>query len=189
MIDVNWDSTTFISASADSTVRLWDVQTGRERHTYQLDTPSRSCAFGYDGNVIFYTNDDVMGKPCEIHLADIRSRREWNEKNRSFVLFSVCSKRRIGRADQRVSTRTSQGDQRSVGNFRRIHCHWSWEWRTGSMGHQSRFDDVLYCSFLSFRRAWMRFEEKNLTTVKSWIYKRIKIWLFSFRPQKIALLK
>lgn len=74
MIDVNWDTTSFISASADSTVRVWDVQTGREKQIFQLDTPSRCCAFGYDGNVIFYTNDDVMGKPCEIHLADIRSR-------------------------------------------------------------------------------------------------------------------
>jgi len=74
MIDVNWSTTSFISASADSTVRLWDVETGREKHLYQLDTPSRACAFGFDGNVVFYTNDDVMGKPCEIHLADIRSR-------------------------------------------------------------------------------------------------------------------
>ncbi len=73
-IDVNWDSTSFISASADSTVRLWDVQTGRERNAYQLDTPCRCCAFSYDGNTILYTNDDVMGKPCEMFLTDIRMR-------------------------------------------------------------------------------------------------------------------
>lgn len=83
MIDVNWSTTSFISASADSTVRLWDVETGREKHLYQLDTPSRACAFGFDGNVVFYTNDDVMGKPCEIHLADIRSRRKSNENKRT----------------------------------------------------------------------------------------------------------
>ncbi len=64
-----------VSASADSTVRLWDVQTGRERHIYQLDTPCRCCAFSYDGNIILYTNDDVMGKPCEMYLSDIRMRR------------------------------------------------------------------------------------------------------------------
>jgi translation initiation factor 3 subunit I len=74
-IDVNWDSTAFVSASADSTVRVWDVQTGRERNNYLLDTPCRCCAFSYDGNMILYTNDDVMGKPCELFLTDIRMRR------------------------------------------------------------------------------------------------------------------
>jgi len=73
-IDINWDTTAFVTASADSTVRLWDVQTGRERHIYQLDTPCRVCAFSYEGHMILYTNDDVMGKPCEMHLADIRLR-------------------------------------------------------------------------------------------------------------------
>lgn len=74
-IDVNWDTTAFVSSSADSTVRLWDVQTGHERNVYQLDTPCRCCAFSYDGNRILYTNDDVMGKPCEMYLVDIRARR------------------------------------------------------------------------------------------------------------------
>ncbi|UJR21432.1 hypothetical protein I4U23_024518 [Adineta vaga] len=73
-IDVNWDTTAFVSASADSTVRLWDVQTGRERNTYQVDAPCRCCAFSYDGNRVLYTNDDVMGKSGEIYLADIRAR-------------------------------------------------------------------------------------------------------------------
>jgi len=76
-IDVNWDSTALVSASADSTVRLWDVQTGRERNLYQLETPCRVCAFSYDGNMILYTNDDVMGKPCEMYLTDIRLRRKF----------------------------------------------------------------------------------------------------------------
>ena len=74
-IDVNWDTTAFVSASADSTVRVWDVQTGRERNIYSLEAPCRCCAFSYDGNLILYTNDDVMGKPCEMYLTDIRLRR------------------------------------------------------------------------------------------------------------------
>ncbi|CAF3063866.1 unnamed protein product [Rotaria socialis] len=73
-IDVNWDTTAFVSASADSTVRVWDVQTGRERNSYTLEAPARCCAFSYDGNSILYTNDDVMGKSCEMYLADIRMR-------------------------------------------------------------------------------------------------------------------
>ncbi|CAF1637323.1 unnamed protein product, partial [Adineta ricciae] len=73
-IDVNWDTTAFVSASADSTVRLWDVQTGRERNIFKLEAPSRCCAFSYDGNRILYTNDDVMGKPCEMYVVDIRAR-------------------------------------------------------------------------------------------------------------------
>ncbi|CAF0822863.1 unnamed protein product [Rotaria sp. Silwood1] len=73
-IDVNWDTTSFISASADSTVRVWDVQTGREKNLYTLEAPARCCAFSFDGNNILYTNDDVMGKPCELYVTDIRMR-------------------------------------------------------------------------------------------------------------------
>ena len=77
-IDVNWDTTAFVSASADSSVRLWDVQTGRERNIFKLEAPSRCCAFSYDGNRILYTNDDVMGKPCEMCVVDIRARRMYS---------------------------------------------------------------------------------------------------------------
>lgn len=34
--------------------------------------PCRCCGFSYSGNLFFFTNDDVMGRPCEIHINDIR---------------------------------------------------------------------------------------------------------------------
>ena len=90
-IDVNWDSTSFVSASADSSVRVWDVQTGKDKNLYTLETPCRCCAFSYDGNMILYTNDNVMGKDCEIYLADIRTRRMCIERM-NFPFFVKISK-------------------------------------------------------------------------------------------------
>lgn len=71
-IDVSWDTNSFLSASGDGTVRLWDVQTGNEKMTFDEKIPCRCCGFSYSGNLFFFTNDDVMGRPCEIHINDIR---------------------------------------------------------------------------------------------------------------------
>lgn len=73
-IDVNWESTDFLSASADATVRLWDVEKGREKNQYSSEAPCRCCAFSYSGSLFFYTNDNVMGKNAEVTIIDIRSR-------------------------------------------------------------------------------------------------------------------
>lgn len=73
-IDVNWDTSAFVSASADATVRVWDVQNGKERSFYDGEVPCRCCAFSYSGNLMFYTNDDVMGKPCTVTVVDIRQK-------------------------------------------------------------------------------------------------------------------
>jgi len=107
-IDVNWDTTAFVSASADSSVRVWDVQTGREKTIYSLETPCRCCAFSYDGNMILYTNDDLMGKPCEMYLADIRMRRMFI-KEIIFPRFSIVffSGRRSISSYKYITIRTS----------------------------------------------------------------------------------
>jgi len=73
-LDVSWDTVSFVTASADSSVKLWDVQTGYVKQSYNQETPCRSCAFSFDGNLILFTNDDLMGKPCELFIVDIRSR-------------------------------------------------------------------------------------------------------------------
>jgi len=113
MIDVNWDSTAMVSASADSTVRIWDVQTGRERHVYSLEAPCRCCAFSYDGNVILYTNDDVMGKPCEMYLKDIRMRP--NEGSAARINISQQGLRKVtsalwGTLDEFIVTGHDNGE-------------------------------------------------------------------------------
>ncbi|CAF1511041.1 unnamed protein product, partial [Didymodactylos carnosus] len=72
-IDVNWDTTYFVSAAADSTVKLWDVQTGQIKTTYGHETPCRTCAFSYDGHMVLYSTDEAMGRPCELFVVDIRS--------------------------------------------------------------------------------------------------------------------
>ncbi|RZF44227.1 hypothetical protein LSTR_LSTR003867 [Laodelphax striatellus] len=72
-IDVNWQSTTFMSGAADNSLKLWDVSTGVE--IGHLNTPSsvRTAMFSYSANMAAYSTDNTMGKQCEINIIDVRT--------------------------------------------------------------------------------------------------------------------
>ncbi|XP_074641996.1 eukaryotic translation initiation factor 3 subunit I-like [Tubulanus polymorphus] len=69
-LDVNWDTTRFMSGSADNTCRIWDCETGKNLGVLNTKTAVRSCGFSYSGKMLMYTTDKTMGHPCEIHLFD-----------------------------------------------------------------------------------------------------------------------
>ncbi|XP_060083242.1 eukaryotic translation initiation factor 3 subunit I-like [Ylistrum balloti] len=75
-MDVNWDTTYVLTASADNSCKLWDCQTGKMLSTMESKTAVRTCGFSYSGNLIMYTTDKTMGHPCEIHIYDINDMRE-----------------------------------------------------------------------------------------------------------------
>jgi len=60
-------------------VRVWDVETGTALSTLQRDSPVRTCLFSYSGNMIVYTTDQAMNKPCEIFIADVRDPSQLGE--------------------------------------------------------------------------------------------------------------
>ncbi|XP_044587476.1 eukaryotic translation initiation factor 3 subunit I-like isoform X2 [Cotesia glomerata] len=72
-IDVNWDSSRFISGSGDNSLRIWDCQTGKE--IGQLDTNSsvRTCAFSFSANTAVFSTDKALGHQCEMFIIDTRT--------------------------------------------------------------------------------------------------------------------
>jgi len=71
-IDVDWTSTKFLSGSADTTLRLWDTETGLQVGKVDAKSSVRTCAFSYSSNMAFYTTDATMGNACEIFVVDVR---------------------------------------------------------------------------------------------------------------------
>ncbi|XP_075229066.1 eukaryotic translation initiation factor 3 subunit i [Lycorma delicatula] len=71
-IDVDWQTTTFMTGAADNTLRLWDIATGVEIGKIDTASSVRTCAFSYSANMAAYSTDNTMGKQCEIFIVDVR---------------------------------------------------------------------------------------------------------------------
>eukprot|EP00043_Microstomoeca_roanoka_P004618 m.50775 g.50775 ORF g.50775 m.50775 type:complete len:337 (+) comp12573_c1_seq2:289-1299(+) len=70
--DVDYLSERLITGSADNTLKLWDVQTGKELFTVPTQTAVRTCKFSYDGQSIMYSTDHAMGYPCYHRILDMK---------------------------------------------------------------------------------------------------------------------
>ena len=51
-LDPRWDTTHLVTGAADNTVRLWDIQTGKELNSIQTKSAVRTCGFSYSGNMV-----------------------------------------------------------------------------------------------------------------------------------------
>jgi len=71
-IDVSWDSAKFMSGAADNTCKIWDCSTGKCLDTFKTETAVRSTGFSYSGNMVMFTTDQAMGRPCECFIYDQR---------------------------------------------------------------------------------------------------------------------
>jgi translation initiation factor 3 subunit I len=69
-IDPNWDTTRVVTGGGDSTLRIWDTETGKELHTISTNTSVRTCSFSYCGKLILYTTDQAMKMMPELHIID-----------------------------------------------------------------------------------------------------------------------
>ncbi|RWS16255.1 eukaryotic translation initiation factor 3 subunit I-like protein [Dinothrombium tinctorium] len=69
-IDCNWDSTKVVTGGADNSLRLWDLQTGKEIANIVTNSPVRTVTFSYSGKLVFYTTDSVMKFPSELIVFD-----------------------------------------------------------------------------------------------------------------------
>ena len=65
------DSERLITASADSSVKLWDVASGKDLFTFKSQEPCRAVAFSVGDRMAAYSTDQFMGQPSAIHLVNI----------------------------------------------------------------------------------------------------------------------
>lgn len=71
--DVSRDSRRLITASADQTVKLWNVQTGTQIYSFKFDSPARSVQFSLGDKLAVITADPFMGHPSTIQVKRIAS--------------------------------------------------------------------------------------------------------------------
>ncbi|XP_046754059.1 eukaryotic translation initiation factor 3 subunit I [Diprion similis] len=71
-IDVNWDTTRFLSGSGDNTLCVWDCQTGKVVGQLATNSSVRTCSFSYSGNLAVYSTDKALGHQCEMFIIDAR---------------------------------------------------------------------------------------------------------------------
>lgn len=74
-LDPNWDNTQLITGAADNSIRMWDVETGKQIGMIQTNTAVRSCNYSYGGDMVCFTTDKQMKYPCEITMVDPRNFR------------------------------------------------------------------------------------------------------------------
>jgi len=79
-IDVDRRTTRILSASADTTVKLWDAQNGKELDSWTHNTPVRSVEFAYGDREFLSATDQVLGYRSSIKIWDLSSSGRVNPK-------------------------------------------------------------------------------------------------------------
>jgi len=74
--DMTKDSKTLATGSADTSCKLWDVETGVCFHTFQFDQPVRAVSFAIGDDKMVITTDPFMGVNAAIHVVEIAKNRE-----------------------------------------------------------------------------------------------------------------
>jgi len=69
-VDVDDDSTRVITGSADASVKMWDVKTGKELMHYKQNAPVRWVQFNHGCTKFLVVTDSVMGRAPYILIYD-----------------------------------------------------------------------------------------------------------------------
>ena len=83
--DITRDSTRVVTASADSTVKLWNLATGECIYTYEFDIPCRSVSFSLGEEYILLTTDAFMGVPPAVRI--LKHSKDTEEQTHEEVLL------------------------------------------------------------------------------------------------------
>jgi translation initiation factor 3 subunit I len=75
-IDVTWDTERMVSASGDNSIKVWDVQTGKEIGSRKLQTVGRSIGLSYSGNLIAFTTTKIAMSPAVFCVIDQRDPKQ-----------------------------------------------------------------------------------------------------------------
>jgi len=91
-IDVNWETTHIMTGAADTTLRLWDCETGTQLAKTDTKSSVRTCGFSYSGNMGLYSTDKQMRQNCEIHIIDVRTKESMMDSGSIMIMAAPDSK-------------------------------------------------------------------------------------------------
>jgi translation initiation factor 3 subunit I len=89
------DSERLITASADSSVRLWRVQTGEELYKFAYKEPCRAVSFSVGEELAAVTTDAFMGASSTIHIIPIS--RDLNQQQGEDIMKITVDREKISR--------------------------------------------------------------------------------------------
>jgi len=72
-LDVNYDTTLLVTGSADTSVKLWDVEYGKEFTNISHRAPVRCVEFAEGDRQFLTVTDQVMGQPATIFVYSLSS--------------------------------------------------------------------------------------------------------------------
>ncbi|KAJ7180750.1 WD40-repeat-containing domain protein [Mycena filopes] len=80
-VDVDSESKLLVSGSADNTLRLWNVASGKGLYTWEFPTAVKRVAFNEDNSKVVCITEQRMGYQCAIRVFEIN--REGDGTNQS----------------------------------------------------------------------------------------------------------
>ncbi|KAK9829979.1 hypothetical protein WJX72_009008 [[Myrmecia] bisecta] len=93
--DVSLDSSRLLTASQDSSAKLWDVETGECLHTFKFQAPCRAVAFSLGEQHAAISTDAFMAQPSLIHIVKL-AEDPADQESEPEISFT-CPKGRISR--------------------------------------------------------------------------------------------
>jgi WD40 repeat protein len=118
-----------VSGSADNTLRLWAVSTGKCLFTWEFPTAVKSVAFSEDDERVVCITEQRMGFQCAIRVFDINregdgTKRQLPSSSRSALVFYICADlSRVGRANASLQSCRIESDCVRVHVCARDHRH------------------------------------------------------------------
>lgn len=67
-VDVDFESKTLLTASADRTAKLWDVQTGKEQFSFGHASSVRSCGFADGDRMILTVSENNFDQQATVYI-------------------------------------------------------------------------------------------------------------------------
>lgn len=98
--DISWDSERLITASGDSTVRLWEMETGEELFQFRRKEPCRAVSFSTGERMAAFSCDPFMQAPATMQIVAIEEDMEDQEDEPITILEPPTKIYRLTWTDQ-----------------------------------------------------------------------------------------
>ncbi|KAG1670206.1 hypothetical protein FOA52_014982 [Chlamydomonas sp. UWO 241] len=93
--DISVDSSRLYTASADQTVRMWQLNTGKQLHCFQQQEPCRAVSLSVGEGMLAFTTDAFMGTQPMIHI--VKLEQDVEDQSSKDILSIECPKGRVTR--------------------------------------------------------------------------------------------